>query len=101
MRADGEERDANADKLRSVPPEWMEPVDIRVVNLMRREGRMTPATVESENVCVSNTASQSLRRLTRHGFATRLARGHYELSDEGWYYVLGLDYAEADVEHES
>lgn len=78
----------------------MKPVDIRVINTMRKHGSMTPATLESLDVCIANTASQSMRRLARHGFAVRLSRGHYELSERCWHYVLGLNVQGDDTDRD-
>jgi len=73
--------------------EWMRnPADDRILEVLEREGNMTPRAVSKEGEIprvdiTRDYAGDRLRTLRRYGLVERVDRGLYRITDDGRAYL--------------
>jgi hypothetical protein len=69
--------------------DWMGQVDEQILELLREEGNLNPATVEKFDVTVGNYASNRLSLMTDYGLVERLGPGLYRITEAGEAFLDG------------
>jgi hypothetical protein len=57
--------------------------DEEILETLRDEGNLNPATIEKLDITVSNYASNRLSKMTKYGLVSRIGPGLYRLTDLG------------------
>jgi hypothetical protein len=57
--------------------------DEEILETLRDEGNLNPATIEKLDITVSNYASNRLSKMTNYGLVSRIGPGLYRLTDLG------------------
>lgn len=69
--------------------EWMMPVDDKIMEYLQSEGTSTPSRIGEGIGNDSNYVTQRCSELTNRGLLQRIARGVYQLTDQGQAYLEG------------
>lgn len=77
----------NAEDVVRQPADWMQPVDDRILEIIREHGNLTPAAVEKFGGPSSSHASRRCKRLARYGLLYQIVTGLYAITDEGEAYL--------------
>jgi ArsR family transcriptional regulator, cadmium/lead-responsive transcriptional repressor len=78
-------------------PEWMEPIDDEILELLRNEETFMPKQIAKEVDSRGPLVAYRCRELVTYGLVTKLATGMYDLSEQGHRYLDGdLDPSELD-----
>ncbi|MFP8954341.1 hypothetical protein ACLI4Z_15440 [Natrialbaceae archaeon A-arb3/5] len=78
-------------------PDWMEPVDEEILELLRSDEIFSPSHINDEGVCRAPHAAHRCRELTDRGLLKKYMEGMYELTDRGERFLDG-DVDPADLE---
>ncbi|RQG99025.1 hypothetical protein [Natrarchaeobius oligotrophus] len=70
-------------------PEWMEPVDVEILELMRTEDVFAPNHVEEADICRGPHAAYRCRELTKRDLLKKYAPGMYDITDRGERFLDG------------
>jgi len=80
------------------PADWMQPVDDRILEIVREHGNLTPAAIEKFGGPSSSHASRRCKKLAGAGLLHQIVTGLYTITDEGEDYLdEELDAAELDT----
>jgi len=77
----------NAEDVVRQPADWMQPVDNRILEIIREHGNLTPAAVEKFDGPSSSHASRRCKRLADYGLLHQIVTGLYTITDEGEAYL--------------
>lgn len=69
------------------PADWMQPVDDRILEIIREHGNLTPAAVEKFGGPSSSHASRRCKKLARYGLLKQIVTGLYSITDPGERYL--------------
>jgi hypothetical protein len=65
----------------------MQPIDDRILELIRDEGNLTPEAIQAFGVTTRNHASRRCRELARYGLLELVSTGLYRLTPAGRAYL--------------
>lgn len=65
----------------------MNPLDDRILELVRDKGNLTPLAIEKFEITDKSNASRRCSELVRYGLLTRIAPGLYSITDAGHAYL--------------
>lgn len=83
------------------PADWMQPVDDRILEIIRERGNLTPAAVEKFGGPSSSHASRRCKKLAKYGLLDQIVTGLYTITDAGEAYLdEELDARELDAREE-
>lgn len=65
----------------------MQPVDDRILELIREHGNLTPAAIEKFGGPSADHASRRCKRLAEHGLLEQIVTGLYGMTEDGRSYL--------------
>lgn len=81
--------------------EWMRPVDDKILEYLHSEGTSTPSKIGEAIGNDVNYVTQRSSTLTDRGLLQRIARGVYQITEEGEAYLEGeLDASELESDQD-
>lgn len=76
-------------------PDWMEPADDDILELMREDDVFEPSQIDDEGICRGPHAAYRCRELAERGLLEKHMPGVYDITDLGERYLEGeVDAAE-------
>ncbi|MFC7202832.1 ArsR family transcriptional regulator [Haloferax namakaokahaiae] len=67
----------------------MRPIDEQILEVMEKEGNMTPDALDKLDVTVANYASNRLSLMAKYGLVERIVKGLYRITDDGIGFLDG------------